>query len=98
MITSKHKSTEPRRRFNDLPCAQQAGMLSNDDRFQRFAATRCGLPGQQFSPSATAQFLRDCCGITSRSQLNNERSAQNKFQALRSDFDAWRRRIANLRN
>lgn len=97
MTTSNHKNSEPRRGFNELPCAQQAGMLCNDDRFQRFAATRCGLPGQQFSSSATAQFLRDCCCIASRSQLNNERAAQNKFRALRTDFDTWRGCIARLR-
>ena len=87
-------ATTPKRRFDDLPCAQQAGMLCNDDRFQRFAATRCGMPGQQFSPSAAAQYLRDCCRIDSRRQLNTDRQAQRQFQTLRTDFDAWRGRIA----
>ena len=89
--------TETRQRFDDLPCAQQAGMLCNDDQFQRFAAIRCGLPGQQFCASAAAQYLRDCCGITSRNLLNSDQPAQTKFHALRTDFDMWRGRIARPR-
>nr|WP_323779596.1 hypothetical protein [Amylibacter sp.] len=89
--------TETRQRFDDLPCAQQAGMLCNDDQFQRFAAIRCGMPGQQFCSSAAAQYLRDCCQINSRRQLNTDRQAQRQFQALRTDFDMWRGRIARPR-
>nr|WP_323776268.1 hypothetical protein [Amylibacter sp.] len=72
-------------------------MLCNDDQFQRFAAIRCGMPGQQFCSSAAAQYLRDCCGITSRRLLNSEKPAKNKFHALRTDFDMWRGRIARER-
>jgi len=84
-----------RRRFDTLPPAQQAGILCNDTRFQRFAATRCGLPDQQFAASAAAEFLRDCCRITSRRDLNGDQAADARFQTLRTEFDAFTGKIAS---
>lgn len=86
--------TNTRKRFTDLPHAQQAGMLCNDTQFQKFAAIRCGLPNQQFSSTAAAQYLRDCCNIQSRRDLNTNPTAQTKFQGLRTAFDAWSGKIA----
>ncbi len=86
-----------RQRLTDMPPAQQAGILCNDPQFQRFAATRCGLSGQQFGASAAAQYLRDCCKIASRTALNTSAPAQSQFAALRTEFDAWSGRIAQQR-
>lgn len=83
--------------FHQIPAPQQAGILCNDPRFQRFAATRCGLRGQQFNASATAQYLRDVCQIDSRKQLTTSEAAQQKFQILRTEFDAWTGKIATPR-
>ena len=82
-----------RKPFTALEPAQQAGILCHDPQFQKFAATRSGLPNQQFSAGAAAQFLRDCCQIESRSQLASEPAARNQFQILRTEFDAWSGRI-----
>jgi len=76
-------------RFDDMPPAQQAGILCNDPRFQRFAATRSGFPKQQFSQGAAAEFLRLNCGVTSRSHLNTKPAAAERLAALRTEFDAW---------
>ncbi|CUH68646.1 hypothetical protein TG4357_03716 [Thalassovita gelatinovora] len=86
-----------RQRFDDMQPAQQAGILCNDPRFQRFAATRCGAPGEQFNASAAAEYLRQCCGIDSRRQLGTDQAAQQKFQTLRTEFDAWTGKIASQR-
>ncbi len=86
-----------RQRFDDMNPAQQAGILCNDPRFQQFAASRCGMPKQQFSTSAAAQYLRDCCQIDSRRQLTTCNAAQQKFQILRTEFDAWTGKIASQR-
>jgi hypothetical protein len=83
--------------FNDLPPAQQAGMLCNDDRFQRFAATRSGLPGQTFTTTAAAEYLRQICKISSRSELTTSETAAQQFQNLRTEFDAWIGKIASPR-
>ena len=86
-----------RQRFDDMPPAQQAGIICNDDRFQRFAATRCGFLDGQFSASAAAEYLRDCCKITSRRDLNTDPQALARFQTLRTEFDAWTGKIATPR-
>ena len=83
-----------RKRFDDLPPAQQAGILCNDPRFQKFAATRCGAPAEQFNAAAAAQYLRDCCQLDSRRALSSSQAALNKFLILRTEFDAWIGKIA----
>ncbi|GLQ26108.1 hypothetical protein [Sulfitobacter pacificus] len=86
-----------RQKFDDLNPAQQAGIICNDDRFQKFAATRSGLPGEQFNTSAAAEYLRTVCQITSRRQLNHSGEAKARFHILRTEFDAWTGKIATPR-
>lgn len=86
-----------RQRFDDMPPATQAGIICNDDRFQRFAATRSGMPDEQFSATAAAEYLRTICLIDSRRQLNTSSAAQHRFQTLRTEFDAWIGKIATPR-
>lgn len=74
--------------------ATRAAILCNDQRFQRFAADRCDLRGQQFCPSASAEYLRTFCGITSRRDLDTNRAAAAKFNVLRTEFDVWTGKIA----
>lgn len=42
-------------------------------------------------------YLRDCCRIESRRELNTNHGALQAFQRLRTEFDAWRGKIANQR-
>jgi hypothetical protein len=81
----------------DMPQSQQAGILCNDPQFQRFAATRSGMPGKRFNASAAGEYLRGVCKITSRTILNTSKPAQAQFAALRTEFDAWSGRIAPQR-
>lgn len=83
--------------FTALPAAQQAGILCNDPQFQKFAATRQGWPGKSFNASASAEYLRQVCGIDSRRALNTNPQARARFQILRTEFDAWAGRIATPR-
>lgn len=71
--------------------------MCNNPRFQEFAATRSGFPGGQFTPSAAAEYLRYYCQIDSRRQLATNAKALHKFNALRTDFDAWTGKIATPR-
>lgn len=80
---------------SNLP--QRAGILCNDDQFRAFAAMRCGLPGEVFGTEATAVYLRQVCEIRSRRELAENPSAQERFERLNTDFDAWRGRIAERR-
>lgn len=85
------------RRLRTLPLPQQAGILSNDPAFQRFAAENSGLKGQQFSPEAAGEYIRQKCQITSRRQLARNDAAAARFRALQTDFDAACGRIAEPR-
>ncbi|WP_323021215.1 hypothetical protein [Pararhodobacter sp.] len=77
--------------------ARAAGILCNDARFQRFVAQRIDLPTGQATASAAAEYLRRQCRIDSRRQLDTDPAAASRFAALRTDFDAWRGRIATPR-
>lgn len=83
--------------FADLPMPQQAGILCNDPQFQEFAGLRCMGPGVQLSPSASAEYLRNVCQVGSRRDLETDSDAATRFDALRTDFDAWRGRILSPR-
>ncbi|WP_417257381.1 hypothetical protein [Celeribacter sp.] len=83
--------------FDTLPVPQQAGIICNDPRFQRFAAIRSGLPDQSLTTSAAAEYLRTVCQIKSRRELATDAVAQTRFQAMRTDFDAWTGKIPNQR-
>lgn len=84
-------------RLSEMPQATQAGILCNDPQFQKFAATKSGFRGGQFTAQAAAEYLRTTCKIKSRRDLNTDADAQTKFAALRTDFDAWTGKIANQR-
>ena len=83
-----------RRTFADLSAPTQAGILCNDPRFQEFAAMRLGFPKGRASPTATAEYVRRSCDIASRRDLATSPKAAARFQALRTDFDAWVGKIA----
>lgn len=85
------------RPFAALQPSQQAGILCNDARFRQFAAHRSGFPGGEFSPEAAAEFLRHQCKVTSRRHLDSDQTAERRFQALRTEFDAWTGKIATPR-
>lgn len=76
------------------PVARRAAMLCHDVAFQRFAATRSGFPGGQFSATASAEYLRTVCGVASRKNLDTDPIAARLFETLRTEFDAWAGRIA----
>lgn len=81
--------TAKRTPFADLPPPQQAGILCNDPRFQKFAAIRSGFPNTVFSQSAAAEYLRTACNINSRRDLNHIKAAREQFAILQTEFDVW---------
>lgn len=83
--------------FASLPPAQLAGILCNDPRFQKYAVHRSGVTGQSFNTSADAQYLCDVCNVTNRRDLNAGGHALDRFNALRTEFDAWTGKFATPR-
>lgn len=90
-------TAKPKQRFCDMPPSAQAGILSNDPRFQTFAARRCGYPGGQFTQGAAAEYIRQICKVRSRCDLLHDQPAADRFQALRTEFDAWTGKLATPR-
>lgn len=80
--------------FADLSYPTQAGILCGDRQFQRFAAMKSGFPGQRFTKTAAAEYLRQTCQINTRADLAHDSAAQRRFKALLTDFDQFRGRIA----
>jgi len=86
--------TATRTPFADLPAPTQAGIMSNDPEFQRFADTRTAQNGSALTAGAAAEYIRLICGVTSRAHLSTNPAAAIRFAALQTEFDAWRGRIA----
>lgn len=84
--------------FNQMPAAQQAGILCNDPEFRKFTDAQTTTTGDASTITAAAEFVRTTCQIKSRSELNTDSQAAAKFAALRTDFDAWAGRIAAPRD
>ena len=90
--------TKPKRKLHELPPAQQAGILANSIVFRTYAAAQLGLKVEHVSTSAAAALIRDACEIDSRTTLNTNPVALEKYQRLCTNFDAWRGRIAAQHN
>lgn len=65
---------------------QKAGMLCRNPDFQDFIAEQLG---REVNESLAAEELCKRCGISSRSELNGNSEAQNKFRAIILDFENW---------
>lgn len=90
-------SAPTRLRFDEMPPSQQAGIMCNDPRFQQFVGAHTIESGVTIAASGCAEYISTICNINSRRDLNTNQDAHNKFQSLRTEFDAWTGKIANPR-
>lgn len=76
-----------RRRFQDLPPAQQAALKCKEIAFQRFLHEQheSGAVNEPLAVDA----VRDICGVASRSELNTAPDAAARWTRLLSEFDTW---------
>lgn len=65
---------------------QKAGMLCRQENFQSFMSE---FIGGFVDEDSTADELCRQCGIESRSELNGNLSAQNKFDELVAEYENW---------
>lgn len=82
------------RSFHLIALSQQAGMLCSDPAFIKFvdqtAASELGW-GRVRDTETAARFVRDLCGVDSRSLLDRNEAAANIWRRLVSDYRAWMR-------
>lgn len=76
--------------------AQYAGMLCNVFKFQEYMGCVEGMD-RIGRAALTIEGVRDVCGIKSRADIKEGTEANEKFQALLTDYDVWRGRIAGPR-
>lgn len=80
--------------FRDLPLPQQAGMMAGEEPFRSFVGDR--IFGDDPGPvheGAAAEYIRSWCGVRSRRDLATDPRAAERFETLRTEYDAWRGRI-----
>ena len=73
---------KPKRKFDDFPYPQQAGMLAEREAFKRFSLDVHG-------EDDAAMLIRMVCGIKSRSELATDSEAAGKFLDLKVEFLNW---------
>jgi hypothetical protein len=73
-----------------MTAAQQAGVLCSDPAFQKFLHDdkRCQAVR---GPSDAAEFVREWCGVVSRSVIDQFPFAIDRWHSLVSDYRAWQR-------
>lgn len=70
--------------------AAEAAMKCDDAAFKVFLEEKHGLE-RPLTADRAAQKLRTLLSITSRSELNSDTAAADRWRSLRADFEAWRR-------
>lgn len=69
--------------------AAECAMKCDDPVFKRFLTEQHGL--ETTDRERTAARVRSMLAISSRSELNSNSQAAERWKSLRADFDAWRR-------
>ncbi|KKK48898.1 hypothetical protein LCGC14_3140520, partial [marine sediment metagenome] len=90
------KPKRPGRPFADMPPSQQAGMLCNDAAFQKWVVDNHGYVlkqgGEQFeyllNPTSAREFVLQECAICSRTNLDSNAAAEQRWYALLVQFRA----------
>lgn len=86
LVPTQEAPREPakdRRRFTDLPPSQQAAIRCNETNFWRFASVA--------DDTEAAEFVRKRCRVRSRSDLNTNAEAAERWNAIEGDYFAWQR-------
>jgi hypothetical protein len=82
---SKPEQPKERRRFDELPPPQQAGIICAEPSFWAFIREEHGMDA--YSAEDAAHFVREYCGVASRSQLT---AGLSSWKSLRGRYQAWK--------
>jgi hypothetical protein len=80
---------QEKRRFEELKSAMQAGIRCGEPAFWRFLNEEFGR--EIFDEQEAANFVRQRCGVSSRSALNLDPKAAAKWQELDARYMLWLR-------
>lgn len=79
-----------RRRFDEMSCAEQAGIVCADKRFQQWI----GLP----SENAAAEQVRIWCGVNSRAEIDGNKQATSYWASLLARYRNSTGQVAEVRS
>lgn len=85
--TATRAPDKPRRRMAELSRAQQAGILCNEPKFLQFHG--------YIDAEEMARYVRFSCGVSSRAELDSNQAAGEVWDAMRTEYDAWRGAIGS---
>jgi hypothetical protein len=80
--TEQPKPERPKRKFDELTCAEQAGILCADPKFQQWLGV---LPDSDGEAHA-AETVRDLCDVTSRSLIGKTGASMQKWTRLVTNY------------
>jgi hypothetical protein len=72
------------------PLSQIAAMLCGIGAFQQFICEESDGWDHRPNTDEAAEWLRSNCGIKSRTELNTNEVAAQRFKKIRSQYEAWR--------
>jgi hypothetical protein len=72
------------------PLSQIAGMFCNNVLFQTFIQEETEGWSHRPTSDEAADWLRQACGIESRTELNTNAVAAARFRMIRGQYEAWR--------
>ncbi|KAB2764775.1 hypothetical protein F9L00_03550 [Brucella anthropi] len=89
---AKARKDAPRQQKQNKPkdFAAEAAMKCNEPAFKVFLEQQHGLE-RPLTDDRAAHRLRTLLSITSRSELNSDTAAADRWRSLRAGFEAWRR-------
>ena len=90
---AKPKPEKERRKFEDMPRAQQSGMLCNEGRFRTFLieekASHIWAYEEMPVEEQAAAYVREICGVDSRSDMDTNEQAAARWDTLYSEYVDW---------
>jgi hypothetical protein len=87
--SSPAPATKERRKWDELPPAQQAAIRCGEPEFRRFLV-ETGLAHDNEDPAET---IRRTCDVESRAELNRSHEARGVWHQIEDDFFLWQRGI-----
>jgi hypothetical protein len=87
--TGQPEPKEGRKKWDELPPAQQAAIRCGEPEFRRFLV-ETGLAHDNEDPAET---IRRTCDVESRAELNRSHEARGVWHQIEDDFFLWQRGI-----
>lgn len=85
---SQARPARAKRSWDEMSPAQQAGMLCQDESFRKYLRTE--YRSSISTTDEAARFVREYCGVASRSQINvHDTTANDCWQVLARNYRAW---------